>query len=251
MLDQLERIAAGRNPDVDGKELPRGLAAGLDLRKVGIFGFSLGGYATANTLLEDKRFAAGLDLDGTLQDDPAKGPLGEVARKGLDQPFLLFGSDTSQRTTGKEHLRPVLAAFWDAQRGWKLDLQVLAGAKQQAFTDTSSSSQLPPSTATTNHHLGDDGAGRRGRSGPQCARQRRYLSAFFDQTLRPGPTLLAETRRNSRRFASPADRLRCHPSVADGVPSGSRGRMGSGRALGVVRRAVSGVVGYFLKPCDV
>jgi len=108
---------------MDGRALPPGLAAGLDLQKVGMFGFSLGGYATANTLLEDQRFAAGLDLDGTLQDDPVKGPLGVVARKGLDQPFLLFGSDTSQRTdAGKEYYDKSWAGFWEAQRGWKLNL---------------------------------------------------------------------------------------------------------------------------------
>ena len=115
MLDQLERIAAGENPDAEGNDLPDGLGAGLDLRKVGMFGFSLGGYATANTLLEDERLLAGIDLDGTLQDDLAKGPLGEVARKGLDQPFLLFGSGDTQRTDpGKEHYDASWASFWAA-----------------------------------------------------------------------------------------------------------------------------------------
>ena len=114
---------------------PDGLGDGLDLRKVGMFGFSLGGYATANTLLEDERVLAGIDLDGSLQDDPAKGPLGEVARKGLDQPFLLFGSADTQRTDpGKEYYDPSWASFWAAQRGWKLNLG-LAGTKQKAFTD--------------------------------------------------------------------------------------------------------------------
>jgi hypothetical protein len=158
-----------------------------------MFGFGLGGYATANTLLEDRRFAAGADLDGTLQDDRVVGPLGEVARRGLDQPFLLFGSDHSQRTDpDKEYYDKSWAGFWAAQRGWKLNLG-LAGAKQKAFTDyqfvfdqlfrdiygedeiiTSVMTALVGSVDPTRSVLA----------------QRRYLSAFFDQTLRGRPESL-------------------------------------------------------------
>ena len=81
MLDQLERIAGGENPDAEGNDLPDGAGDGLDLRKVGMFGFSLGGYATANTLLEDERVLAGIDLDGTLQDDPAPAAFGPTCRR--------------------------------------------------------------------------------------------------------------------------------------------------------------------------
>lgn len=49
-LNQLERIAGGENPDAEGNDLPAGVGDGLDLRKVGMFGFALGGCATANTL---------------------------------------------------------------------------------------------------------------------------------------------------------------------------------------------------------
>jgi hypothetical protein len=193
VLDQLERIAAGQNPDVDGKTLPHGLAVGLDLEKVGMFGFSLGGYATANTLLEDQRFAAGLDLDGTLQDDPAKGPLGEVARKGLDQPFLLFGSDTSQRTdAGKEYYDKSWAAFWEEQRGWKLNLG-LAGAKQKAFTDYQFVfDQLFREIYGDDDIIASVMTALVGKVDParSVLAQRRYLSAFFDQTLRRRPEML-------------------------------------------------------------
>ncbi|GAB2630282.1 alpha/beta hydrolase [Kribbella swartbergensis] len=193
VLDQLERIARGENPDADGKRLPAGVAAGLDLRKVGMFGFGLGGYATANTLLEDRRFAAGLDLDGTLQDDPVKGPLGEVARRGLDQPFLLFGSDNSQRTDpDKEYYDKSWAGFWEAQRGWKLNLG-LTGAKQKAFTDFQfvfdqlfrdiyGEDELITSVMTA--LVGSVDPAR------SVLAQRRYLAAFFDQALRGRPASL-------------------------------------------------------------
>jgi hypothetical protein len=89
------------------------VGAGLDLRKLGMFGFSLGGYASANTMLADERVTAGIDLDGTLQDDPVKGPLGEVARTGLDRPFLLFGSGDTQRTDPRvEHYDASWASVW-------------------------------------------------------------------------------------------------------------------------------------------
>lgn len=193
VLDQLDRIAGGGNPDAEGNDLPDGLGDGLDLRKVGMFGFSLGGYATANTLLEDERVLAGIDLDGSLQDDPAKGPLGEVARKGLDQPFLLFGSADTQRTDpGKEYYDPSWASFWAAQRGGKLNLG-LAGTKQKAFTDYQFIfDQLfheiygddPIITSVLKALVGG--------AEPQRSvlAQRDYIAAFFDQTLRRRPSLL-------------------------------------------------------------
>jgi len=193
VLDQLEQLVVGRNPDMDGKDLPPGLADGLDLRKVGMFGFSLGGYATANTLLEDKRFAAGLDLDGTLQDDPVKGPLGKVARKGLDQPFLLFGSDTSQRTDpDREYYDKSWAGFWEAQRGWKLNLG-LAGAKQKAFTDYQFVfDQLFREIYGDDEIITSVMTALVGKVDParSVLAQRRYISAFFDHTLRRRPELL-------------------------------------------------------------
>jgi len=193
VLDQLERLAAGENIDAEGKDLPSGFAAGLDLRKVGMFGFALGGYTAANTMLEDERVLAGLDLDGTLQDDRLEGPLGEVAERGLDRPFLLFGSAETQRTDpGKEYYDKSWASFWAAQRGGKLNL-ALASTKQRAFTDYQFIfSQLfheiygedPIITSVMKALVG----------GAQPARsvlaQREYVAAFFDQTLRRRPSLL-------------------------------------------------------------
>ncbi|MEV5961787.1 hypothetical protein AB0L70_08485 [Kribbella sp. NPDC051952] len=201
VLNQLERIAGGQNPDAEGNDLPRDVAAGLDLRKIGMFGFSLGGYATANTLLEDRRVLAGLDLDGTLQDDRTKGPLGEVARKGLDQPFLLFGSDETQRTDpDKDGYDGSWANFWTAQQGWKLNL-ALAGTKQKAFTDYQFIfDQLfreiygddPIITSVMKALVGGADPERSVRA------QREYIAAFFDQTLRRRPEFLL--RGNSPKY---------------------------------------------------
>ncbi|MGW7687035.1 alpha/beta hydrolase [Kribbella sp. NPDC054772] len=193
VLNQLERIADGQQVDANGKQLPDGLAGTLDLRAIGMFGFALGGYTTANTMLEDRRITAGLDLDGTLQDDRAKGPLGEVAEKGLDRPFLLFGSAETQRTDpAKDGYDKSWARFWAAQRGGKLDL-ALARTKQKAFTDYQFVfSQLfhdiygndPIITSVMTALVGSAKPAR------SVLAQREYVAAFFDLTLRGRPSVL-------------------------------------------------------------
>ncbi|HZX06099.1 hypothetical protein [Kribbella sp.] len=193
VLDQLERIADGENPDADGKQLPDGFADGLDVRKIGMFGFALGGYATGNAMLADERILAGADLDGTLQDDRLKGPLGDVAEHGLDRPFLLFGSAETQRTEpGKDYYDKSWAAFWAAQRGGRLNL-TLTRSKQKAFTDYQFIfSQLfhaiygedPIVTSVIKALVGSAKPAR------SVLAQREYLAAYFDLTLRRRPALL-------------------------------------------------------------
>ncbi|GAA1149949.1 alpha/beta hydrolase [Kribbella jejuensis] len=193
VLDQLERIADGDTVDAEGKDLPDGLAESLDLRRIGMFGFGLGGYTTGDTMLEDERVLAGADLDGTLQDDRLKGPLGDVAVHGLDRPFLLFGSDETQRTApGKEYYDKSWAAFWSNQRGGRLNL-ALTRTKQKAFTDYQFIfSQLfhdiygeDPIVSSVIKAL--VGSAKPARS---VLAQREYLAAYFDLTLRGRPALL-------------------------------------------------------------
>jgi predicted dienelactone hydrolase len=92
VLRTLERLAAGQNPDAEQRTLPRGLGRALDLRKVGMFGYSLGGFAAGETMVTDRRIDAGANLDGTMQFGFPEGVLSEVAKRGLDRPFLLFGA---------------------------------------------------------------------------------------------------------------------------------------------------------------
>ncbi|MFG1906482.1 hypothetical protein [Kribbella sp. NPDC048928] len=200
VLDQLERIADGQNVDAEGKELPEGVAEGLELRRTGMFGFALGGYTAANTMLADERVLAGADLDGTLQDDRLRGPLGDVAEHGLDRPFLLFGSGETQRTEpGKDFYDKSWATFWQAQQGGKLNL-ALTNTKQKAFTDFQFIfSQLfheiygtdPIITSVMKALVGSAKPAR------SVLAQREYLGAFFDQTLRhrPEPLLRGDSAR--------------------------------------------------------
>jgi dienelactone hydrolase len=198
VLNQLGRIVAGANPDAEGRPLPTGLRNAIDLRKVGMVGFSAGGLTTANTMLEDSRVAAGVDLDGTLAYDFANGPLSDVAKQGLDRPFLLFGSDGSQRTDPekKENYDKSWAGFWQAQRGWKLNLQ-LPGSRQLGFSDfqfilPQLGSSLGDNPEVVTRLVGDVKPDR------SVLAQRSYLAAFLDQFVKGRPQSLL--RKESPKF---------------------------------------------------
>jgi len=60
----------------------------LDLDRVGIFGMSLGGAVTGQVCLEDDRFKAGVNLDGTQ--------FGDLIDSYLDQPFMFMNSGQSK-----------------------------------------------------------------------------------------------------------------------------------------------------------
>ncbi|WP_411144418.1 alpha/beta hydrolase [Streptomyces sp. x-80] len=97
VLDQLAVLAAGRNPDAEGRALPQDLGRALDLRRVGIYGHSAGGTAAAEAMYEDRRIGAAVNLEGYLDHPPEQpgqdGELFPVARYGVDRPLLLLGTD--------------------------------------------------------------------------------------------------------------------------------------------------------------
>ncbi|MEV5240770.1 alpha/beta hydrolase [Streptomyces cinnamoneus] len=97
VLDRLGALAAGHNPDAEGRPLPPGLGRALDLRRVGVYGHSAGGTTAAQALYEDRRIHAAVNLEGYLDYPPdASGREGElfpVARDGVDRPLLLLGTD--------------------------------------------------------------------------------------------------------------------------------------------------------------
>ncbi|MEP6898830.1 MAG: hypothetical protein ABI870_09890 [Rhodanobacter sp.] len=79
VLDRLTRLNAA--------EPVSQFAGRLDLMRVGVFGHSMGGAATAQFCHDDARCKAGIDIDGA--------PYGDVIRDGLDQPFMFLMSDHS------------------------------------------------------------------------------------------------------------------------------------------------------------
>lgn len=119
LLDCLQAIAAGRNPDLDRRPLPDGLSAALDLDRVGMFGWSKGGTATALATLADDRIRAGLSFDG---------PMEPTITADLAKPFMMM---TAVYTRAAD---PDAQEFWTHLLGWRRCLQ-LNGAEHLAFTD--------------------------------------------------------------------------------------------------------------------
>jgi dienelactone hydrolase len=142
----------------------------LDLRRVGMFGHSLGGSATAVSMYTDHRIVAGVDFDGNLE--YPDGTLPEVTRHGLDRPLLLLGKD-GQTDTG-----PGWSAFRANTPGWVKELR-LKGSEHASSTDAEALlPQLGLSKDVLDQQLG---------SIPyhEAIRyQGDYLAAFFDRFVR-------------------------------------------------------------------
>ena len=110
VLDQLTKRNE-RDPD----EL---LTGRLDLSRVGILGHSFGGAAAADTCWLDRRFKAGIDVDGDLY--------GEVADAGTSQPFFFILSDSRPPTEADLHAADPRVRFtnemddlnWKRQASW-------------------------------------------------------------------------------------------------------------------------------------
>ncbi|QEU92056.1 alpha/beta hydrolase family protein [Streptomyces kanamyceticus] len=152
--------------------LPHGLSGVVDRRRVGMVGHSAGGIAAAQTMYEDRRVRAGVDLDGTLEFNPE--PLGTnlmpVARHGLDRPFLLMGSD---RPT-----EPSWRAFLSHSTGWKRNL-TLRGSQHQAYTDLSALlPQAGVDRQTVEKNIGTIDPRR------AVTAQRAHVASFFDRWLK-------------------------------------------------------------------
>lgn len=188
VLDKVTLLARGLNPDAERRKLPRGLRQAIDIGTVGMFGYSAGGHTTANAMDADRRIQAGADLDGTLAYDVLKGPIGPAAQRGLDRPFLLFGSDGSQRTNpaNLENYDMSWASLWKAQQGWKLNLQ-LPGSRHPGFSDYQFFYYDVVSKLVHDEDLANQvqanvaGVVDRKRA---LRAQRTYLTAFFDLNLR-------------------------------------------------------------------
>jgi hypothetical protein len=169
VLDTLNALNAGRNPDAEHRPLPDGLRSALDLSTVGMFGHSLGGATAAEAMFEDRRIKAGVNLDGTL--------FGRVVAAGLDRPFMLVGAQEHGRDNDA-----TWAQFWANLRGWRLNLRLLRSA-HNSFTDFQ---VLLPQIAGTVNLPPEVVQQLIGTIDPQRSiiNQRVYVTAFFDLHLR-------------------------------------------------------------------
>ncbi|MFH8346936.1 alpha/beta hydrolase family protein [Streptomyces sp. NPDC018045] len=160
--------------------LPRMLRGVLDLRAVGMFGHSGGGFTAAQAMHDDRRIRAAVNMDGVMgytqrDDDPANPST--VGTDGLDRPLLLMGKEGDDH-----HTVASWKAVWERSSGWHLDL-TLTGAGHASFTDAQSlvpqlarEAGLP--RATVEKLVGTVAPDR------SVAAQRAYVTAFFDRWLR-------------------------------------------------------------------
>ncbi|XVS62644.1 alpha/beta hydrolase [Actinosynnema sp. CA-299493] len=182
VLDRLEVLAAGGNPDAEGRALPEHLGRALDPRRVGMYGQGLGGTIAAEAMYEDqgRRIDAAINLEGFLDYHPERpgqdGELLPVARHGVDRPLLLVGTAGFQNDRYRRAWSAVLAHGHVRQH-------VIADANHWTLTDFAA--MVPRLHAAG---LVDD-AGRAAMVGtldPAVAvpTVRRHVVSFFDRTLR-------------------------------------------------------------------
>ncbi|MEV4494360.1 acetylhydrolase [Micromonospora arborensis] len=169
VLDQITDLATGGNPDVDHAPLPAGLGAALDLSRIGMFGWSKGGTATALTMGTDRRIRAGLSLDGPMVSQP-------LPATDLYRPFMLM---TAAFTRAAE---PAVAEFFTHLRGWRLNIQA-AEAVHSSYGDNQ---WLIPQLARVIGMSEKELAGLVGTLDPARAVRigQAYPLAFFDRHLR-------------------------------------------------------------------
>ncbi|GAA4709427.1 alpha/beta hydrolase family protein [Phytohabitans rumicis] len=168
VLDRIEDLAAGRNPDAERRPLPAGLGAALDPRRIGMFGWSKGATATALVMNQDRRVRAGFSLDGPMQSQP---PVTD-----LDRPFMLMTADFTRAA------EPSVEQFWSHLHGWRLNVHA-DGAVHGAYCDHQ---WLVPQLARIIGMSDEDLAGWVGTLDPARAVriQQAYPLAFFDLHLR-------------------------------------------------------------------
>ncbi|AOR35336.1 lipase [Streptomyces fodineus] len=168
VLDQLTVLDRGGNPDAERRPLPRGLRGTLDLTRVGAFGHSRGGAASALVMYRDERVRAGIDLDGALY--------GPVVQRGLDRPFLLM--DTAHHDGLNED--GSWPPFWRHLRDWRRFLR-LADGDHNSFTDVVAVAPQLPEPVRQRLQAGKIPADR------AVAAVRATVRAFFDLRLRRRP----------------------------------------------------------------
>ncbi|MDT0468848.1 alpha/beta hydrolase family protein [Streptomyces gibsoniae] len=165
VLDQLTVLERGGNPDTEGRPLPRGLRGTLDLTRVGVFGHSRGGAASASVMHLDERVRAGIDLDGALY--------GPVVEHGLGRPFLLMDTAVHDGLNQDGSWPP----FWAHLSDWHRCLR-LADADHNCFTDIVAIAPQIPESVRRTLQIGTIPADR------AVAAVRATVRDFFDLQLR-------------------------------------------------------------------
>jgi dienelactone hydrolase len=173
VLNELKRL---NSDDRDGR-----FSNKLDLEKVGIFGHSFGGTVAAQTCLMDKRFKAGLNMDGML--------FGDICDEGVSQPFLFMNSDET-RPTPEQIAHSSYARLDD--RGYKMQDAYLARNGGYDLTIKKASHLNYCDTAQFSPFRRLTGAGKI--NAHRCMRiVNDYTLAFFEKYLKNSPATLLDS----------------------------------------------------------
>ncbi|CAG9955350.1 unnamed protein product [Clonostachys rosea f. rosea IK726] len=100
--------------------IPSKITNKADLRKIFVYGHSLGGATAAEATLNDDRVLGGIDLDGS--------PWARSKAVGLDKPFLMSGKGTANG------IDETWAPFYEKLRGPKMQVRV-EGATHYSYID--------------------------------------------------------------------------------------------------------------------
>ncbi|MEV6562747.1 hypothetical protein AB0M22_44000 [Nocardia sp. NPDC051756] len=178
VLNSLAVLAQGGNPDAEQRSLPSGLDRALDLDRIGMIGHSLGGFTAVESMHEDRRIDAAIDLDGQIGIDE---DFGRAATEGVDRPVLVL---KSQQIAEVRDAEPSLNAFWQHGTGWKRELTI-QGSAHYDFTDFPI--LVPdPARPATKQYIGPIPAAR------ATTLVRTYTAALFDKFLRANPDTLLD-----------------------------------------------------------
>ncbi|MEU3567610.1 alpha/beta hydrolase [Kitasatospora sp. NPDC036755] len=115
--------------------LPPGLAAALDLGRLGLYGHSAGASAATEVFHEDRRVRAAVNLEGYLDHPPTTPgadpqPL-RITAEGTDRPLLLLGSELFPHREELDRSWSVLAA----RSPGRVRRALLPATNHWAFTD--------------------------------------------------------------------------------------------------------------------
>ncbi|MFL1377420.1 MULTISPECIES: alpha/beta hydrolase family protein [unclassified Nocardiopsis] len=197
VLDRLEGFAAGEDTaDDSGHPLPRGLAAALDMERVGMFGHSFGGVTAAETMLVDGRVDAGVNMDGSMAYHVGDREWSDATLAGASRPFALMGAGVSgdEGLPHRSDHSPDWRMFVEASSAPVLEVYMPDG-EHTAFTDLQwIAPQLEDALAPSSAAWRNAVRGGLGTVDPEAsiAAQRAHLTAFFDHHLRGGASPLPD-----------------------------------------------------------
>jgi dienelactone hydrolase len=192
VLGKLAELATGLNPDAEQRVLPAGLRGCMDLSRIGMFGHSIGGAATAIMMANDSRIVAGINLDGSMIPEnvsPNTGTpeqidaaLALLASRIGDRPFMIMG-DSGR---GPYELGSTNTFYYNLD-GWRRYVS-LVGSTHGSYTDDEPLlNELAAGGAIQKVGGGAVSADRWvGTIDPNraIAAERAYIGAFFDLWLR-------------------------------------------------------------------